>query len=100
MKTGIACVMVAGLTGGMLTFMPQKAAADDYFAVVAPRAVMAEQSDSVIRMVDRTICYPVVLERSCSASTMIVGTSLCPVMLEKTTTARPHHLLFSIGVWP
>lgn len=101
MKAGFVYMMVAGLATGAFASSSLPAQADDYFAVLSPRQAMAERSDNVLRVMDRTVSSPVIIEREGMSSVMLVGTSTStPIMIEKTTVARPHHWPFSFGVWP
>ena len=99
MKAKFVYVMAAGLAVGMISTISQKAMADDYYAVLSPCATMVERPDHVTRIVEKTLSYPVVIERAGITSTTVLGTSLMPVILEKTTVVRPPHFL-SFGVWP
>lgn len=107
MNNKIVYVMIAGLAIGILS--QSSAMADDktYYKVLSTQSSLCTKADTV--PIEKAMSFPVVIERTSSMSADINGkstpvileeTTLLPVALEKTTTARPHHLPFSFGVWP
>jgi len=106
MKNKIVFFIAAGIALGALA--PSAMAKDcKYFKVVSAQTALIEKVDTV--PIEKTLSFPVTVERTSMTSAEINGkatpvlleevTSL-PVMLEKTTVVKPHHWPLSFGVWP
>lgn len=89
----------AGLVAAVLFGAPQLAQAKDYYAILEPRATIADRYEDTTLVETTAISYPVVIEKSITTQDVVLQPSRIPCVLDRTTTVPPPHFFQFRAGW-